>query len=110
MRLKRQVELPLDLQLEEHFVAGRGEAERRSHHDLPTREQPCVQQRSNVVLLLLGRIDIAAKNALAAIAEGDDLRMLLAALRRFTKYTPLNTSAIRNRLADKVVAAGGYLF
>ena len=58
----------------------------------------------------LGRIDIAAKNALAAIAEGDDLRMLLAALRRFTKYTPLNTSAIRDRLADKVVAAGGYLF
>lgn len=58
----------------------------------------------------LGRIETAAKNALAAIAEGDDLRMLLAALRRFTKYTPINTSALRESLADKVVAAGGYLF
>ena len=43
----------------------------------------------------LGRIETAAKNALAAIAEGDDLRMLLAALKRFTKYTPINTSALR---------------
>ena len=42
--------------------------------------------------------------------EGDELRMLLAALRRFTKYTPINTSAIRERLADKVVAVGGYIF
>jgi len=58
----------------------------------------------------VGRIDLAAKNALAAIAEGDELRTMLAALRRFTKYTPINTSAIRERLADKVVEAGGYLF
>ncbi len=58
----------------------------------------------------LARIETSAKNALAAIAEGDDLRMLLAALKRFTKYTPVNTSAIRERLAERVVAAGGYLF
>jgi hypothetical protein len=58
----------------------------------------------------MGRIESAAKNALAATVEGDELRTLLAALRRFTKYTPLNTSAIRERLADKVVAAGGYIF
>src|SRR5262249_12664350 len=58
----------------------------------------------------VGRIDLAAKNGLAAIAEGDELRTLLAALRRFTKYTPINTAAIRERLADQVVEAGGYLF
>lgn len=58
----------------------------------------------------LGRIETAAKNALAAIAEGDELRTLLAALRRFTKYTPVNTAAIRERLADKVTQTGGYLF
>ncbi|MGH9832623.1 MAG: acyl-CoA dehydrogenase family protein [Blastocatellia bacterium] len=58
----------------------------------------------------MGRIESAAKNALAATVEGDELRTLLAALRRFTKYTPLNTSAIRERLADKAVAAGGYIF
>ena len=57
----------------------------------------------------LGRIDLAARNALAAVAEGAELRMLLAALRRFTKYPPLNTAALRERLADRVVEAGGYV-
>lgn len=56
------------------------------------------------------RIETAAKNALAATAEGDDLRMLLAALRRFTKSTPFNTAQVRERLADKVVESGGYIF
>lgn len=56
------------------------------------------------------RIEIAARNALAAISEGDELRALLAALKRFTKQDPLNTAAIRERLADKVVEAGGYIF
>ncbi len=58
----------------------------------------------------INRIDIAAKNALAAIAEGDELRVMLAALRRLTKQEPLNTAAIRERLSDKVVEAGGYIF
>ncbi|HEX9000974.1 MAG TPA: acyl-CoA dehydrogenase family protein, partial [Blastocatellia bacterium] len=46
----------------------------------------------------INRIDIAAKNALAAIAEGDELRIMLTALRRLTKQEPLNTAAIRERL------------
>jgi alkylation response protein AidB-like acyl-CoA dehydrogenase len=58
----------------------------------------------------MGRIETAARSALASTVEGDELRTLLAALRRFTKYSPLNTSQIRERLADKVVAAGGYIF
>lgn len=58
----------------------------------------------------VNRIEIAGRNALAAIAEGDELRMLLAALKRFTKQDPLNTAAIRERIADKVVADGGYTF
>ncbi|MGE0886067.1 MAG: acyl-CoA dehydrogenase family protein [Blastocatellales bacterium] len=58
----------------------------------------------------VNRIENAGKNALAAIAEGDELRVMLAALRRLTKQEPLNTAAIRERLADKVVEAGGYIF
>jgi alkylation response protein AidB-like acyl-CoA dehydrogenase len=56
------------------------------------------------------RIESAARNALAAIAEGDELRTMLAALRRFTKQDPINTAAIRESLADQVVEAGGYIF
>jgi alkylation response protein AidB-like acyl-CoA dehydrogenase len=58
----------------------------------------------------VNRIEIGSRNALAAIAEGDELRMLLAALKRFTRQDPLNTAAIRERIADKVVADGGYAF
>src|SRR5499426_3083932 len=58
----------------------------------------------------MSRIETDAMNALAATVEGDELRTLLAALRRFTKNTPINTSAIRTRLADKAVATGGYIF
>ncbi|MFN6203001.1 MAG: acyl-CoA dehydrogenase family protein [Acidobacteriota bacterium] len=58
----------------------------------------------------VNRIEIAGRNSLAAIAEGDELRMLLAALKRLTKQDPLNTAAIRERIADKVVADGGYAF
>jgi acyl-CoA dehydrogenase-like protein len=58
----------------------------------------------------MARVEAAAKNALAATVEGDELRTLLAALRRFTKYTPINASAIRTRLADRAVAVGGYIF
>jgi alkylation response protein AidB-like acyl-CoA dehydrogenase len=56
------------------------------------------------------RIDASARQALAAIAEGDTLRTMLAALRRLLKVTPVNTVVMRRRLADETVARGGYPF
>ena len=41
----------------------------------------------------------AARNALAAMTDGDTLRTLLAALRRLLKVTPVNTVALRRELA-----------
>ncbi|MBI2827874.1 MAG: acyl-CoA dehydrogenase family protein [Acidobacteria bacterium] len=55
------------------------------------------------------RLDAAARSALAAMAEGDTLRTLLAALRRFLKVTPVNTVALRRRLADASVDRGRYI-
>ena len=57
-----------------------------------------------------GRIEIAARQALAAMAEGDTLRTELAALRRLLKVTPINAVALRRRLAEEMVTRGGYLF
>jgi len=57
-----------------------------------------------------GRIELAARSCLAAMAEGDTLRTQLAALRRLMKVTPVNTVVMRRRLADATVAKGGYLF
>jgi alkylation response protein AidB-like acyl-CoA dehydrogenase len=56
------------------------------------------------------RIDAAARQALAATLDGDALRTMLAALRRLLKVTPINTVALRRRLADEAVARGGYMF
>jgi alkylation response protein AidB-like acyl-CoA dehydrogenase len=56
------------------------------------------------------RIEAAAKQALAAMADGDPLRTMLAALRRLTKTMPINTAALRRRIADETVSRGGYPF
>jgi alkylation response protein AidB-like acyl-CoA dehydrogenase len=56
------------------------------------------------------RIDASAKQALAATVDGDTLRTMLAGLRRLLKVTPVNTAALRRRLADETVARGAYPF
>jgi alkylation response protein AidB-like acyl-CoA dehydrogenase len=54
------------------------------------------------------RVEIAARSALAAMAEGDTLRTLLAALRRVLKTTPVNTVARRRQIADVIVERKAY--
>ncbi|MFN2532342.1 MAG: acyl-CoA dehydrogenase family protein [Pyrinomonadaceae bacterium] len=56
------------------------------------------------------RIETRAKNTLAGMAEGDELRTLLAALRRFTKLQPMNTIAARQRIADHLIVANKWAF
>jgi len=58
----------------------------------------------------VGRVESAAKNTLAAVSEGDELRTLLAALRRFTKHTPMNAVAARQRVADAMIKANRYVY
>ena len=54
------------------------------------------------------RVEIAARSALAAMADGDTLRTLLAALRRVLKITPVNTVARRRQIADAIVERKAY--
>src|SRR2546429_2454946 len=56
------------------------------------------------------RIEMHAKNTLAAMSDGDELRTLLAALRRFTKMTPINTVAARQRIANAMIEANKYIY
>src|SRR6266487_56190 len=56
------------------------------------------------------RIEARAKNTLAGMAEGDELRTLLAALRRFTKLTPMNTIAARQRIANALIEANKWAY
>lgn len=54
------------------------------------------------------RVEIAARSALAAMADGDTLRTLLAALRRLLKPSPVNTVARRRQIADAIVERKAY--
>jgi alkylation response protein AidB-like acyl-CoA dehydrogenase len=56
------------------------------------------------------RIDACARQALAAMTQGDTLRTMLAALRRLLKFVPFDTVTMRRRLADEAVVRGGYIF
>jgi alkylation response protein AidB-like acyl-CoA dehydrogenase len=56
------------------------------------------------------RVDASARQALAAMTQGDTLRTMLAALRRLAKFVPIDTVTLRRRLADEAVVRGGYIF
>ncbi len=56
------------------------------------------------------RVETAARVSVAAMAEGDALRMLLAALRKFLKPVPVNTVALRRQIADAVLERKAYVF
>ena len=56
------------------------------------------------------RVEMTARNVLAAMTEGDNLRTLLAALRRLLKVTPVNTVVRRRRIADAITEKKGYPF
>ena len=58
----------------------------------------------------VGRIESRAKSTLAGMSEGDELRTLLAALRRFTKLHPMNTIVARQRIADDLIAANKWIY
>ena len=56
------------------------------------------------------RVEVFAKGALSAIAEGDTLRTQLAALKKLTRFTPVNTVVLRREIADAVIKMGRYPF
>jgi alkylation response protein AidB-like acyl-CoA dehydrogenase len=56
------------------------------------------------------RVEANARFALGAMADGDTLRTMLAALRRLLKVTPIDAVTLRRRIADAVVERGGYIF
>lgn len=56
-------------------------------------------------------IQARAEEGIASFAEGDEQRMMLMGLKRFTKYVNMpNIIALRNVVADKVTATNKYPF
>jgi len=57
----------------------------------------------------LARIEMGARRVLAAAAEGDNLRIQTAILRRLTKHEPINVIALRQQIAMRTIEAGKYV-
>lgn len=56
------------------------------------------------------KINKAAKDALTAFAEGDELRVQLMGVKRFTKTTPTNTKTLRQQITQKLIDENKYCF
>ncbi len=56
------------------------------------------------------KVNKAGKDSVNSFADGDELRMILMGLKRFTKAEPFNVKDARRRIADKMVAEGKYCF
>ena len=56
------------------------------------------------------RVNKSGKDAINAFADGDEQRMILLGLKRFTKTEPFNSKASRRRIAAKLIADKKYSF
>jgi len=56
------------------------------------------------------KINKFGKDALNSFAEGDELRMMLMGLKRFTKQQPFNVKNARRKVADKLIAENKYCY
>ena len=54
----------------------------------------------------MGKMDLWSRELLAACASGDELRTMLAAARRLTKYTPIDSGHLRLSIAKGFVEKG----
>jgi alkylation response protein AidB-like acyl-CoA dehydrogenase len=56
------------------------------------------------------RVSKSGKDAINSFADGDEQRMMLLGLKRFTKTEPFNSKEARRRIADKMIAENRYCF
>ncbi len=71
---------------------------------------PYVEMTKVYVSDSIERINLYGKHAITSFAEGDELKLLLLGLKRFTKYDPVNTTKLRRNIADRLIEANSYCF
>ena len=76
-------------------------------------EEACTEQIAMVKTYFYDAADQMnkfAKDAINTFAEGDEARMMLMGLKRFTKTEPFNPKEARQLIASKVIAENRYCF
>src|SRR5690554_1428277 len=56
------------------------------------------------------KINKSGRDAINAFSEGDEGKMMLMGMKRFTKIAPFNSKEARQRIAVRVIEAGKYNF
>ncbi|MEZ5022884.1 MAG: hypothetical protein R2728_06405 [Chitinophagales bacterium] len=56
------------------------------------------------------RLYVHGKHAVQSFAEGDEARIMLMGIKRFTKYPMTNTKQLRRNIAAKLIEADEYCF
>lgn len=71
-----------------------------------------IQKEMAIIYLhhAMQRASAAGREAIYAFADGDELRLMLLGLKRFTKIDPYNLKAARRKVADYVIEKGEYPF
>jgi len=54
------------------------------------------------------RVDLMARQIFAAISEGEELRTQLMGVKKFARFTPINTIALRREIADSIIPVARY--
>jgi alkylation response protein AidB-like acyl-CoA dehydrogenase len=76
-------------------------------------EEACKGQIDMMKIYFVEAVDgtnKAGKEALWAFADGDEQRMMLVGLRRFTKMEPFNVKQARQNVAQQIIEANKYIF
>jgi alkylation response protein AidB-like acyl-CoA dehydrogenase len=76
-------------------------------------EKACEIQQAIAMIYLhhaVEKIGAAGKEAINSFAEGDEQRMMLMGLKRFTKVEPYNLKVARRKVADYIIEKGEYGF
>ncbi len=78
------------------------------------KEEAAIQLHLNIMRTYMydaaDKVNKSGKDAINAFAEGDEQRMILMGLKRFTKAEPFNTKNARRAIADKMISEGKYCF
>jgi hypothetical protein len=54
------------------------------------------------------KVATLGRNVLGAACEGDELRVMMAGLRRLAKHEAVNRAELHDRIAERVIGAEGY--
>ena len=84
----------------EKLIGQRGDAETK------------IQQDMALIYLhfAMEKAAYCGRQAITSFAEGDELRLMLMGLKRFTKVEPYNLKEARRRVANFVIEKGEYPF